>query len=99
LCNTWDFIFRMEKTFELLAQDRQSKARHGHLATAHGGIETPKGLLRPRPAAQHRRFARDDAATHALRRRHQRRGDIARADILRERRLDLGRKIPGQVGH
>ena len=27
--------------FELLAQDRQSKARHGRLTTAHGTIETP----------------------------------------------------------
>jgi len=31
----------MRKTFELLAQDRQSKARHGRLSTAHGAIETP----------------------------------------------------------
>jgi queuine tRNA-ribosyltransferase len=31
----------MQKTFELLAQDRQSKARHGRLTTAHGAIETP----------------------------------------------------------
>jgi len=29
------------KTFELLAQDRSSKARRGRLATAHGVIETP----------------------------------------------------------
>jgi len=27
--------------FELLAQDRESKARHGRLTTAHGAIETP----------------------------------------------------------
>jgi queuine tRNA-ribosyltransferase len=27
--------------FELLAQDQQSKARHGRLTTAHGAIETP----------------------------------------------------------
>src|SRR6202011_3713153 len=27
--------------FELLAQDRESKARHGRLMTAHGAIETP----------------------------------------------------------
>ena len=31
----------MEKTFELLAQERRSKARHGRLKTAHGLIETP----------------------------------------------------------
>jgi len=31
----------MPKTFELLTQDRQSKARHGRLTTAHGAIETP----------------------------------------------------------
>jgi queuine tRNA-ribosyltransferase len=31
----------MQKTFELLAQDRDSKARHGRLTTAHGAIETP----------------------------------------------------------
>src|SRR2546422_3307836 len=31
----------MQKTFELLAQDRESKARHGRLTTAHGAIETP----------------------------------------------------------
>jgi queuine tRNA-ribosyltransferase len=31
----------MRKTFELLAQDRHSKARHGRLTTAHGAIETP----------------------------------------------------------
>jgi queuine tRNA-ribosyltransferase len=29
------------KTFELLAQDRQSKARRGRLTTAHGVIDTP----------------------------------------------------------
>jgi queuine tRNA-ribosyltransferase len=34
-------LIRMQKTFELLAQDRQSKARHGRLLTAHGAIETP----------------------------------------------------------
>ena len=31
----------MLKMFELLAQDRESKARHGRLTTAHGAIETP----------------------------------------------------------
>jgi len=31
----------MQKSFELLAQDRRSKARHGRLMTAHGVIETP----------------------------------------------------------
>jgi len=31
----------MQKAFALLAQDRQSKARHGRLTTAHGAIETP----------------------------------------------------------
>ena len=31
----------MQKIFELLAQDRESKARHGRLTTAHGVIETP----------------------------------------------------------
>jgi queuine tRNA-ribosyltransferase len=31
----------MQKLFELLAQDRESKARHGRLTTAHGAIETP----------------------------------------------------------
>ena len=31
----------MPKTFELLTQDRQSKARHSRLTTAHGAIETP----------------------------------------------------------
>ena len=31
----------MEKTFELLAEDSQSKARRGRLTTAHGVIETP----------------------------------------------------------
>jgi queuine tRNA-ribosyltransferase len=31
----------MRKMFELLAKDRQSKARHGRLTTAHGAIETP----------------------------------------------------------
>ena len=31
----------MQKTFELFAQDRQSKARRGRLKTAHGVIETP----------------------------------------------------------
>src|SRR5260370_2396648 len=31
----------MQKMFELLAQDRQSRARHGRLTTAHGAIETP----------------------------------------------------------
>ena len=31
----------MQKMFELLARDRESKARHGRLTTAHGAIETP----------------------------------------------------------
>jgi queuine tRNA-ribosyltransferase len=31
----------MQKMFELLARDRESKARHGCLTTAHGAIETP----------------------------------------------------------
>src|ERR1700719_345209 len=31
----------MQKPFEILAQDRQTKARHGRLLTAHGAIETP----------------------------------------------------------
>jgi queuine tRNA-ribosyltransferase len=31
----------VQKTFELLAKDQQSKARHGRLTTAHGVIETP----------------------------------------------------------
>jgi queuine tRNA-ribosyltransferase len=31
----------MQKTFELLAQDRESKARRGRLVTVHGAIETP----------------------------------------------------------
>jgi queuine tRNA-ribosyltransferase len=31
----------MQKTFELLGQDRKSKARHGRLITTHGAIETP----------------------------------------------------------
>jgi queuine tRNA-ribosyltransferase len=31
----------MQKSFEILAQARQSKARHGRLTTAHGAIETP----------------------------------------------------------
>ena len=31
----------MQKMFELLAQDPESKARHGRLTTAHGAIETP----------------------------------------------------------
>jgi queuine tRNA-ribosyltransferase len=31
----------MQKNFELLATDRQSKARRGRLTTAHGAIETP----------------------------------------------------------
>jgi queuine tRNA-ribosyltransferase len=31
----------MQKVFELLAQDRESRARHGRLMTAHGAIETP----------------------------------------------------------
>src|ERR671925_983934 len=31
----------MQKTFELVSQDRESKARRGRLITAHGAIETP----------------------------------------------------------
>jgi queuine tRNA-ribosyltransferase len=31
----------MQQMFELLARDRESKARHGRLTTAHGAIETP----------------------------------------------------------
>jgi queuine tRNA-ribosyltransferase len=31
----------MQKTFEVLAKDQQSKARRGRLSTAHGVIETP----------------------------------------------------------
>jgi len=33
----------MQKSFELLVQDRRIKARHGRLLTAHGAIETPVG--------------------------------------------------------
>jgi queuine tRNA-ribosyltransferase len=32
---------RMQKTFELVSQDRESKARRGCLITAHGIVETP----------------------------------------------------------
>ena len=39
--NTRNFSFAMQKIFELLAQDRQSRARHGRLTTAHGAIKTP----------------------------------------------------------
>src|SRR6476646_6348941 len=31
----------MQKTFELVSQDRESKGRHGRLITTHGIIETP----------------------------------------------------------
>ncbi len=31
----------MQQMFELLARDRESRARHGRLTTAHGAIETP----------------------------------------------------------
>src|SRR5258708_6044335 len=31
----------MQNTFELLAQDQKSRARHGRLTTTHGAIETP----------------------------------------------------------
>ena len=31
----------MQQMFDLLAQDRESRARHGRLTTAHGAIETP----------------------------------------------------------
>src|SRR6201981_4246412 len=31
----------MQKTFELVSQDRESKARRGRLITTHGIIETP----------------------------------------------------------
>ena len=31
----------MQKTFELLATDRHSKARRGRLTSAHGEIDTP----------------------------------------------------------
>src|ERR1700758_3888821 len=31
----------MERTFELLAADRHSRARHGRLLTAHGVVDTP----------------------------------------------------------
>src|SRR5215468_1681954 len=31
----------MQKTFELVSQDRESKARRGRLITTHGMIETP----------------------------------------------------------
>lgn len=34
-------LFSMQKTFELLAKDSHSKARHGRLTTSHGIIETP----------------------------------------------------------
>ena len=36
-----NLLFSMQKTFELLARDRDSGARHGRLTTAHGAIETP----------------------------------------------------------
>jgi queuine tRNA-ribosyltransferase len=31
----------MQRIFEILTQDRESRARHGRLTTAHGAIETP----------------------------------------------------------
>jgi len=34
-------LIRMQKLFELLAEDTQSKARRGRLLTAHGALETP----------------------------------------------------------
>jgi queuine tRNA-ribosyltransferase len=34
----------MQKTFEFLAEDRQSRARRGRLITAHGAVETPAFL-------------------------------------------------------
>src|SRR5207248_2516686 len=34
-------LWRMQKTFEVLAQDNESKARRGSLTTAHGVIDTP----------------------------------------------------------
>src|SRR6516165_10283157 len=40
-CATRQSFFWMEKTFDLLAKDRESGARHGRLTTAHGAIETP----------------------------------------------------------
>jgi hypothetical protein len=55
----------------------------------HRRVEAAEDLIDPGDPAQHGRLARDDPAAHALRRGHQRRGDIAPADILGEGRLDL----------
>jgi hypothetical protein len=65
----------------------------------HVRIEVAEGRIDPRPAREHGALARDHTAAHPLRRRHQRRGDIAAADVLAQRRLDLFGKIARRLGH
>ena len=71
----------------------QRLAIGGVPAELHGGVEAAEGLIDPGDPAQHGRLARDDPAAHALRRRHECRGDIAPADILGEGRLNLVAEI------
>ena len=65
----------------------------------HPRIELPERLIDPRAPAEHRVLARHDAAAHALRRRHERRGHIATAEVLAQRGFDLAGEIGGELGH
>src|SRR6202008_2906965 len=52
-------------------------------------VELPEGLLDPGASAEHGGLARDAAAAHALRRRHEACRHISAAEVLSQRSLDL----------
>ncbi len=68
-------------------------------AEAHLRVQAPEGFLRPGAPAQHRLLAGDDAAAHTLAGGHEGGGHVAAADVLAQRRVDLGTEIGGQLGH
>jgi hypothetical protein len=63
---------------------------------ADAGIELAEGLVGPVAAAEDRILAADDLAGDALFGRHQRRGDVAAAQIFGERRPHLRAEVGGQ---
>jgi hypothetical protein len=52
-------------------------------------VEEPECFIDPRRAAEHRILAGDHAATHLLAGRHEKGGDVARADVFTQRGGDL----------
>ncbi len=59
-------------------------------------VDLPEGLVEPRAAAERRGLARDDLRPTELVRVDEVRGEVARADVLRERGRDDGRDVARQ---